>query len=114
MLSNETPLLYLVLMVINCFTYSSVASFASGKKLAARIPSIVVDLTPSARSVLESPPTEPHIQVNLEVRDNFSAALRIIAVESVVPNSTITGFPGTALNFVRAPSASAEVKPPAG
>ena len=87
-------------------------SLASGKKLAAIIPSIVDDLTPNARRVLASPPTEPTIQLNLVVRDNFSAALSNVAVVSVVPIKTSTGLPGTALSFVSAPSARADDKPP--
>ena len=81
-------------------TYSSVVSFASGKKLAAIAPSIVVAFTPSARSVLASPPTEPAIQVNLLTRLRDSAALKISAVTSVVPKRMTTGFPGIALNPV--------------
>ena len=78
------------------------------------MPSTVVDLTPSASNVLASPPTDPAINVNLDVSDNFSAAFKIVAVESVVPNKTRIGFPGTALNLVSAPSANAAVNPPCG
>ena len=97
---------------MNWLTYSSFMSLASGKKLAAITPSIVVDLTPNARRVLASPPTEPTIQLNLVVRDNFSAALSNVAVVSVVPIRTSTGLPGAALKAVSAPSARADDKPP--
>ena len=63
------------------------------------IPSTVVDLTPSASSVLASPPTDPAINVNLVVSANFSAALRIVAVVSVVPNRT--GYQLTNENYIR-------------
>ena len=94
---------------MNWLTYSSDVSLASGKKLAAIAPSIVVDLTPSASSVFASPPTDPAIQVNLLTRSSDSAALKISAVTSVVPNRTTTGLPGIALNPVRSALARASV-----
>ena len=108
-LSNETPGLYLALILLNSLTYSSVVSLASGKKLAAIAPSIVAGLTPSARSVLASPPTEPAIQVNLLTRFKDSAALKISAVTSVVPKRITTGLPGIALNPVTSALARASV-----
>ena len=111
MLSNVTPLLYLALIFKNSLTYGSVESFASGKKLAANAPLIVAGLTPSASRVLASPPTEPASQVNFDTRSNFSAALRIVAVVSVVPKRIKIGLPGTALNLVSAPSANAADNP---
>ena len=66
-------------------------------------------LTPSASNVFASAPTDPAYQVNLVVRANFSAALRIVAVTSVVPNRTTTGFPGVAPSAVNAASARAAI-----
>ena len=89
-------------------------SLASGIKLAEITPSIVAGLTPRASNVFASAPTEPAYQVNLVVRANFSAAFRIVAVTSVVPNRTTTGLPGVAPNAVNAASARAAVIEPCG
>ena len=109
-LSNVTPGLYLALIAVNCATYSSVVSLASGKNDAATNPSIVVGLTPRASNVFASPPTEPAMKVNLPTRFKSSAAFKTVAVTSVVPNkiTNLIGVAEIAVKYVFATSAVTE------
>ena len=82
-------------MLLKNATYSSVASAGSGAKLAPSAPLRIARGTPPARSVFESPPTEPSIQPDVGRYCRPAAAPRtaadVVVVAKIIAMSTAAG-----------------------